>query len=102
MKLRTVTWPTSFRKTFSSTVSFRNGRAAARNRRLEPLDKSALIRVLTEPRNAIVKQYQQLFSFDNVELEFTAGALTAAAERALAHQTGARCLRYVIEETCLT
>ena len=68
---------------------------------LEPLDKSALIRVLTEPRNAIVKQYQQLFSFDNVELEFTAGALTAAAERALAHQTGARCLRYVIEETLL-
>jgi ATP-dependent Clp protease ATP-binding subunit ClpX len=68
---------------------------------LEPLDKSALIRVLTEPRNAIVKQYQQLFSFDNVELEFTADALTAAAERALAHQTGARCLRYVIEETLL-
>jgi ATP-dependent Clp protease ATP-binding subunit ClpX len=65
------------------------------------LDKSALIRVLTEPRNAIVKQYQQLFSFDNVELEFTADALTAAAERALAHQTGARCLRYVIEETLL-
>ena len=68
---------------------------------LEPLDKDALVRVLTEPKNAIVKQYQQLFSMDGVELEFTPQALEAAAERALDHQTGARCLRYVIEDTLI-
>ena len=68
---------------------------------LEPLDKEALIRVLTEPKNAIIKQYQELFSMDGVELEFTEDALAAAADRALEQQTGARCLRYVIEETLL-
>ena len=68
---------------------------------LESLDKDSLVRVLTEPKNAIVKQYQKLFSMDNVELEFTPDALEAAAERALEHQTGARCLRYVIEDTLL-
>ena len=60
-----------------------------------------MVRVLTEPKNAIVKQYQQLFTMDRVELEFTGDALEAAAERALEHQTGARCLRYVIEDTLL-
>ena len=68
---------------------------------LESLDKDSLVRVLTEPQNAIVKQYQKLFSMDSVELEFTPDALEAAAERALDHQTGARCLRYVIEDTLL-
>ena len=68
---------------------------------LESLDKDSLVRVLTEPKNAIVKQYQQLFRMDDVELEFTPDALEAAAERALEHQTGARCLRYVIEDTLL-
>ena len=68
---------------------------------LESLDRDSLIRVLTEPQNAIVKQYQKLFSMDSVELEFTPDALEAAAERALDHQTGARCLRYVIEDTLL-
>ncbi len=68
---------------------------------LEPLDKEALIRVLTEPKNAIVKQYHELFSMDGVELEFTEDALAAAADRALEQQTGARCLRYVIEETLM-
>ena len=68
---------------------------------LEPLDKEALVRILTEPKNAIVKQYQQLFSIDGVDLEFTPGALEAAAERALEHPTGARYLRYVIEDTLL-
>ena len=68
---------------------------------LEPLDKDALVRVLTEPKNAIIKQYQQLFSMDGVELEFTPDALEAAAERAIEHPTGARCLRYVIEDTLL-
>ena len=68
---------------------------------LESLDREALIKVLTEPKNAIVKQYQQLFRIDNVELEFTQAALEAAAERALLHQTGARCLRYVVEDTLM-
>ena len=68
---------------------------------LDSLDKAALVRVLTEPKNAIVKQYQQLFSMDGVELEFTQDALEAAAERAQEHKTGARCLRYVIEETLM-
>jgi ATP-dependent Clp protease ATP-binding subunit ClpX len=68
---------------------------------LEPLDKDSLIKVLTEPKNAIVKQYQQLFSMDGVELEFTPDGLEAAAERALEHQTGARSLRYIIEATLL-
>ncbi len=68
---------------------------------LEPLDKDSLVQVLTEPRNAIVKQYQHLFQMDGVELEFTPDALEAAAERALEHRTGARYLRYVIEDTLL-
>jgi ATP-dependent Clp protease ATP-binding subunit ClpX len=68
---------------------------------LDSLDKDSLVRVLTEPKNAIVKQYQQLFSMDGVELEFTSEGLEAAAERALEHQTGARSLRYIIEETLL-
>ena len=68
---------------------------------LDSLDKDSLVRVLTEPKNAIVKQYQQLFSMDGVELEFTPEGLEAAAERALEHQTGARSLRYIIEETLL-
>ena len=68
---------------------------------LEPLDRDDLLRVLTEPKNAIVKQYQQLFAMDGVELEFTTDGLEAAAERAQEHHTGARCLRYVIEETLL-
>ena len=68
---------------------------------LESLDKESLVRVLTEPKNSIIKQYQHLFSMDNVDLEFTEDALKAAAERALEHQTGARCLRYVIEDTLL-
>ena len=68
---------------------------------LESLDRDALVRVLTEPKNAIIKQYQHLFRMDGVELEFTQEALEAAAERALEHATGARCLRYVIEDTLL-
>ena len=68
---------------------------------LDPLDKESLVRVLTEPRNAIVKQYQHLFQMDGVDLEFTRSGLEAAAERALEHRTGARYLRYVIEDTLL-
>ena len=68
---------------------------------LEQLDREALVQVLTEPKNAIIKQYQHLFTMDGVELEFTQGALEAAADRALEHATGARYLRYVIEDTLL-
>jgi ATP-dependent Clp protease ATP-binding subunit ClpX len=68
---------------------------------LEPLDREALIRVLTEPKNAIIKQYQQLFEIDGVELEFTQDSLEAAAESAVGHPTGARCLRYIIEGSLL-
>ena len=68
---------------------------------LDPLDKDSLVRVLVEPRNAIVKQYQHLFEMDGVELKFTSAALEAAAEKALEHRTGARYLRYVIEDTLL-
>ena len=59
---------------------------------LQPLDREALVRVLIEPKNAIVKQYQRLFALDDVKLEFTDDALAAAADRALAYHTGARVL----------
>ena len=68
---------------------------------LEALDQSALVRVLTEPKNSIVKQYEQLFSMDNVELTFTPKALEAAACEAIKRTTGARGLRSIIEETLL-
>ena len=68
---------------------------------LEPLGKEALVQVLTEPRNAIVKQYQELFDMDGVELEFTQAGLEAAAEGAVGHPTGARHLRYIIEDALL-
>lgn len=64
---------------------------------LEPLDVDALIQVLTEPKNALVKQYQQLFAFDDVELEFTQDALVEIAEKAIARNTGARGLRGIME-----
>ena len=69
--------------------------------KLEPLDKESLIQVLTQPKNAIIKQYQQLFHIDDIELEFTEDALDAAAEIALTQNTGARSLRYIVEKTLL-
>ncbi|HEU5440925.1 MAG TPA: ATP-dependent Clp protease ATP-binding subunit ClpX [Ktedonobacterales bacterium] len=68
---------------------------------LENLDHSALIRILTEPKNAIVKQYQKLFHLDRAELVFTPEALEATADCALKQKTGARGLRTVIEEVLL-
>ncbi len=68
---------------------------------LEPLDKAAMLRILTEPRNAIVKQYEKMFALDHVELEFTPDGLEAIAERALASRTGARALRTTVEEVLL-
>ena len=68
---------------------------------VDPLDKAALVRILTEPRNALVKQYQRLFSLDNVELTFTPDALQAAADEALKLRTGARGLRTILESVLL-
>ena len=64
---------------------------------LKELDKDALVRILTEPKNAITKQYKALFGFDNVELDFDAGALEAIAEKTLEKKTGARGLRSIME-----
>ena len=68
---------------------------------LEELDEEALISILTEPKNALVKQYKELFEMDGVELEFDNGALNAIAEKAIERKTGARGLRSIIEETLL-
>ncbi len=66
---------------------------------LDALDKDALIRILTEPKNALIKQYQRLLKMDDVELEFTDESLIAIAEAALARNTGARGLRSIVEKT---
>ncbi len=68
---------------------------------VQPLDKPALTRILTEPRNALVKQYQKLFEIDGVELEFSEDAVEAIAEQALLRGTGARATRAIIEEVLL-
>ena len=65
------------------------------------LDEPALMSILTDPKNALVKQYQKFFSYDNVELEFTQEALHAVAKEALSRQTGARGLRAIMEEVLL-
>ncbi|MCB0420716.1 MAG: ATP-dependent Clp protease ATP-binding subunit ClpX [Bdellovibrionales bacterium] len=68
---------------------------------LEPLDESALIDILSQPKNALTKQYKKLFSYEDVELTFTDGALKAVASEAIKRKTGARGLRGVIEEAML-
>ena len=68
---------------------------------LHPLDTSALVRILTEPRNALVRQYEKLFEIEGAELQFTEAALRIIAERAIERETGARALRGVIEEVML-
>jgi ATP-dependent Clp protease ATP-binding subunit ClpX len=65
------------------------------------LDKEALVRILVEPKNALVKQYRRVFELDSVELEFTEDALEAVAEQALLRGTGARGLRAILEEVLL-
>jgi ATP-dependent Clp protease ATP-binding subunit ClpX len=65
------------------------------------LDRAALVAVLTEPKNALVKQYMKLFDLDDVELEFTPAALDEIADQALARGTGARGLRAILEEVLL-
>ncbi|MBO0609944.1 ATP-dependent Clp protease ATP-binding subunit ClpX [Myceligenerans salitolerans] len=65
---------------------------------VSPLDRDALVRILTEPRNALVKQYKRMFQIDGVELEFEDGAVQAIADQALLRGTGARGLRAIMEE----
>ncbi len=65
------------------------------------LDREAMVRILTEPRNAFVKQYQRLFELDGVELQFTPDALEAIADQAMKRGTGARGLRAIMEEVLL-
>ena len=68
---------------------------------LNELDAAALMKVLSEPKNALTKQYQKLFEFESVRLKFTENAIRAIAEKAIAHKTGARGLRSVLEEHML-
>ena len=68
---------------------------------LEDLDESALIQILTEPKNALVKQYQRLFEMEDVKLGFSEGALECIAEKAVARKTGARGLRSIMENILL-
>ena len=68
---------------------------------LEELDEDALVQILTEPKNALTKQYQKLFAMEGVELEFREGVLSAVAKKALARKTGARGLRSILENILL-
>ncbi len=68
---------------------------------LTPLDEAGMIRVLTEPKNALIKQFQSLFRMEHCELEFTDEVLKAIARRAMTKDTGARGLRSIIEEVML-
>jgi ATP-dependent Clp protease ATP-binding subunit ClpX len=68
---------------------------------LKPLDEHALVKVLKEPKNALVKQYQKLFGMENCQLEFTDDALAAIARKAMKKETGARGLRSIIEDVML-
>lgn len=68
---------------------------------LDELDEAALVKILTEPKNSLIKQYQKLLSFDNVRLRFTDSSLVAIAKRATKRKTGARGLRAILEEIML-
>ena len=68
---------------------------------LSELNESSLIKILTEPKNALLKQYQRLFEFENVKLTFTEEAIAAVAKEAVTRKSGARGLRAIMEETML-
>jgi len=68
---------------------------------LSLLDKEALLQILTEPKNALVKQYQALLMYDHVDLSFTENALEAIADKAIKRKTGARGLRAIMETVML-
>jgi ATP-dependent Clp protease ATP-binding subunit ClpX len=68
---------------------------------LEELDEAALMQILTQPKNALIKQYQRLFGMEGADLEIRPAALSAIAQRALARKTGARGLRSILEHVLL-
>ena len=68
---------------------------------MDQLDEDALVRILTEPKNAIVKQYKKLLELDGVEAEFDEDALVAIAKKAIARNTGARGLRSIMEKVMM-
>ena len=68
---------------------------------VSPLDQEMLVKILVEPKNSLIKQYERTFALDKVELEFTADALEAVADQALLRGTGARGLRAILEEVLL-
>jgi ATP-dependent Clp protease ATP-binding subunit ClpX len=68
---------------------------------LEDLNEDALIRILVEPKNSLLRQYKEMFGFDDVKLEFTNSALKAVAKQALTRKTGARGLRSILEESMM-
>jgi ATP-dependent Clp protease ATP-binding subunit ClpX len=68
---------------------------------LHDLDQSALVEILTRPKNALVKQYQRLFEYENVRLKFTDDALEGVAQEAIKRNVGARGLRIILEELML-
>jgi ATP-dependent Clp protease ATP-binding subunit ClpX len=68
---------------------------------LQELDESALLNVLAEPKNAIIKQFRKLFAFENVDLKFTDGAMRAVVKEAIERKTGARGLRAILETSML-
>ena len=68
---------------------------------LESLDQDAMVRILTEPKNALVRQFQRFFAMDGVELVLTPEAMAACADEAIHHRTGARGLRTVLEDTLM-
>ena len=68
---------------------------------MHSLDRESLVRILVEPKNALVKQYQKFFEMEEVELEFTPDALQSVADQALRRGTGARGLRAILEEVLL-
>ena len=68
---------------------------------LDPIDEEAMVHILTEPKNALIKQYKKLFSLDNVDLEFDEDAIKVIANKAIERKTGARGLRSIIEEVML-
>src|SRR5439155_8862950 len=68
---------------------------------IHQLSKEDLVRILTEPRNALIKQFQRFFTFDGIELHFAEEALGSVADRALERDTGARGLRSILEEVLL-
>lgn len=68
---------------------------------MHALDEAALLRILTEPKNSLVRQYKKLFEMDGVTLEFANGALEAVAKKAIQRKTGARGLRSIMEKSML-